>query len=136
MREESDELTAKLGIPTVRSLAPKDIPLMKAHLAAGWVVIITTSLTEEFGGPGRYYFGLPIAPLIGQRRLDSGHAWLLVGCDPVDGNSQWKCQGRFLALNSWGRRWPLALPLGHGLCSIPFGMLLTEGLEACALRLH
>jgi hypothetical protein len=58
----------------------------------------------------------------------------LAGYDHVDGSQQWKYQGRFFALNSWGKSWPQAPVHRPGLCSLPFAMLLTEGIEAFAMR--
>ena len=77
----------------------------------------------------RPLFGAAMAhPLIGQQRR-GGHAWVLVGYDHVDGNNQWKYQGRFVALNSWGKGWPAKPMRQAGLCHIPFSMLLTEGIH-------
>ena len=79
-------------------------------------------------------YGLPLCPLPNTPRGNDGHAWVLFGYDHVDGNSQWKYQGRFLTLNSWGHNWPMISPHGPGVCSLPFAFLLTEGIEAFAIR--
>ena len=63
--------------------------------------------------------------------LPMGHAWLLTGYDHVDGNQRWKYQGRFIALNAWN----IQRTLGKGIVTLPFAMLLTEGIEAFAIRL-
>ena len=134
MQRSSRDLTADFGTPLVRKLDSTDISLIKAHLSAGWVVVATTMLTNEFQGHGFQEYGLPICPLKGQEHLPSGHAWLLVGYEHSDGNDKWKYQGRFIALNSWGRSFPRTPGLGEGICSLPFAMFLTEGLEMFALR--
>jgi hypothetical protein len=132
--KNSMELTVRLGAPIVRPLATNDIALIKAHLAAGWVVVISTTLTDSMIGSGFNDMGLPLTPIVGERRKPEGHAWLLVGYDHVDGNPNWKYQGRFLALNSWGHSFPKKPLLGQGVCALPFATLLTEGIEAFALR--
>lgn len=128
------DLTSRLGQPVVRPLAPDDVALIKAHLAAGWVVVVSTTLTDSMIGRGFQNRGLPLTPLVGETRKSEGHAWLLVGYDHVDGNSGWKYQGRFFALNSWGHGFPKRPLLGQGVCALPFATLLTEGIEAFALR--
>lgn len=134
MRAESGHLTNHYGRVAVKKLDLQEISVIKAYLAAGWVVVVTTMLTEEFLGHGLMEYGLPLAPLKGQEHLPGGHAWLLVGYEHSDGNAQWKYQGRFLALNSWGNRFPRQPAMGEGICSFPFAMLLTEGLEGFALK--
>jgi hypothetical protein len=134
MQKSSQQLTDLYGTPQVRELDCTDVSLIKAYLAAGWVVVATTMLTAEFCGHGFREYGLPLCPLKGQEHLPSGHAWLLTGYEHADGNFNWKYQGRFLALNSWGRGFPRKPGLGAGVCSLPFAMFLTEGLEAFALR--
>src|SRR2546430_1070533 len=86
-------------MPWIREIAPDNIHMIKTYLAAGWVVVVSTFLTEEFFNQDALHdLGLPLAPIYGQhRRRDSGHAWLLVGYDHVDGNAQWKYQGRLYA---------------------------------------
>ncbi len=128
-------MTHRFGLPVIRKVAPTEIAQIKALLAAGWLVVVTTSLTQEFMGRGLRRYGLPLSPLIGQTRSKWGHAWLLVGYDHVDGQSQWKYQGRFIALNSWGSGWPAVPTRCAGLCHLPFAMFLSEGIEAYALRL-
>ncbi len=124
------------GSPTVRDLSVRDIPRLKAHLAAGWVVVITTYLPEETYRSNAFReFGEPLRPLPGQQRRTSGHAWALVGYEHVDGNQQWKYQGRFIALNSWGPGFPDRPRLRPGLVSLPFSFVYSEGIEAYALRL-
>ena len=133
--DSSQTLTRRFGLPAVRKLEPSEIAQIKTLLAAGWIVVVTTSLTKEFLGRGFNRYGLPLTPLVGQTRETMGHAWLLVGYDHVDGQRQWKYQGRFIALNSWGSGWPTNPIRGAGLCHIPFAMLLSEGIEAYALRM-
>jgi hypothetical protein len=136
IRESSGTLTHRFGTPWIREIAPDNIHMIKTYLAAGWVVVVSTFLTEEFFNQDALHaLGLPLAPIYGQhRRRDSGHAWLLVGYDHVDGNAQWKYQGRLYALNSWGKSWPATPVHAPGICSLPFAMLLTEGIEAFAMR--
>lgn len=134
MLRSSQQLTSTYGRPLVQSLECSDINIIKTNLAAGWVVVVTTMLTNEFCGYGFQQYGLPLCPLKGQDHLPTGHAWLLVGYEHADGNDKWKYQGRFLALNSWGQAFPRTPGLGIGICSLPFAMFLTEGLEAFALR--
>jgi hypothetical protein len=135
IQQSSCRLTQRYGLPWIRAIAPDDVSAIKTYLAAGWIVVVSTFLPDAF-----YHqlalnaFGLPLTPLYGQPRRASGHAWLLVGYDHVDGSQQWKYQGRFYALNSWGDGWPWASVHGPGLCSLPFAMLLTEGIEAFAIR--
>lgn len=141
---ESQGYTRLYGCPLIRPLFRRytekgedptpDVANLKAHLAAGWVVVLSTSFAEGFASRGFREFGLPLAPLIGEERTGEGHAWLLVGYDHVDGNLQWKYQGRFAALNSWGPTWPPHQVLGEGLYFLPFSLLLTEALEAYAIR--
>lgn len=132
--QNSRELTSRFGTPIVKELELTDISAIKSYLAAGWLVVISTMLTDEFCGYGLKEYGVPLGPIKGQIHLDSGHAWLLVGYEHTDGNSFWKYQGRFLALNSWGPSFPRKSVMGEGVCSLPFAMLLTEGLEGFALR--
>lgn len=133
MASSSHELTEKLGRPDIRKLNVTDISAIKTHLAAGWLVIVSTSLTEEFWQHGiiNNPYGLTFSPLKGHKRIPEGHAWLLTGYDHVDGNRNWKYQGRFVALNAWN----IHRTLGKGIVTLPFAMLLTEGIEAYALRL-
>lgn len=134
MAASSRDLTARFGEPQIRKLDVTDISVIKTHLAAGWLIIVSTSLTEDFwehailNNPS----GLTFAPLKGQKRMPTGHAWLLTGYDHVDGNQRWKYQGRFLALNAWN----INRTLGKGIVTLPFAMLLTEGIEAFAIRLN
>jgi hypothetical protein len=125
--------TDRFGIPVIRELGGDAVADIKAHLAAGWVVVVSTSMAENFRSPGLNRHGLPLTPFLGEKRL-SGHAWCLVGYDHVDGNNQWKHQGRFIALNTWGLGWPHEPILGEGLCHLPFSMFLTECHGAWALR--
>jgi len=83
--------------------------------------------------PGLKEYGLPTVQLPGQQN-DGGHGWVLVGYDHVDGNHQWKYQGRFFALSSWGKRYPARAVHGPGVFTLPFAMLLAQGAKAYALR--
>lgn len=124
------------GPPRIRKLGVYDIPRLKAHLAAGWVVVVTTYLPEEtFHSNALQVLGAPLRPLPGMQRRSSGHAWTLVGYDHVDGNQQWKYQGCFVALNSWGMGFPSRPLIGRGLVALPFSFVFSEGIEAYALRL-
>ena len=131
---EANNLTSALGLPRVRKVAPTEIAEIKTLLVAGWVIVVTAHFPSRWRRPALNRYGLPLLPLEGDQREGAGHAWLLVGYDHVDGNQQWKYQGRFWCLNSWGNAWPSASIWGPGLCSLPFSFLLTEGIEAYALR--
>lgn len=106
MKGASQSLTERYSTPFIRKVDPKDIATLKTLLAAGSVIIAATSLTDEMLGPGFKRYGLAVTPLRGQRRMKEGHAWLIVGYDHVDGSKDWKYQGHFLALNSWGKTFP------------------------------
>ena len=114
-----------------------DIPSIKAHLAAGWVVVVGTAVPDEvLRSPGLRHYDAMVCPTYGSPRQPGGHAWCLVGYDHVDGNQQWKYQGRFFALNTWGPNAPVRGTFGKGIGTMPFAFLLTEGLEAFAVRFH
>jgi C1A family cysteine protease len=112
------------------------VPKLKAHLAAGWVVVIAASQPiAVHTSPGLNTYGAVVAPPLGSKRQgQGGHAWTLVGYDHVDGNAQWKYQGHFLAMTSWGDKFPIKQPLGPGVVAIPFSFFLSEGFEAWAFR--
>lgn len=133
-RLASEEVVKMYGLPDVRQIDPKEIRTIKTLLAAGWVVVVSTSFPDSWRGPAMNHYGIPMVPLPGEARAKSAHAWLLVGYDHVDGNQQWKYQGRLYCLNSWGSRWPSHQILGPGIGSLPFSVLLTEGIECFALR--
>ncbi len=123
------------GPAWIRKLDVHKIPELKAHLAAGWVLVVGTALTREaMQSNALRRYGYPLRPLPGQNRI-GGHAWTVVGYEHVDGNQQWKYQGRFIALNSWGRSEPSDPVLGPGLVSLPFSFVYSEGSEAYAIRL-
>lgn len=132
-------LTDYWGEVEVRNLQPADteldVPKVKAHLAAGWVVVVAASLPSMVHeSPGLNEFGSLVAPPLGSRRHTQGHAWTLVGYDHIDGNSQWKYQGHFLTMTSWGSKFPAKQPLGPGIVAVPFSFFLSEGYEAWAFR--
>ncbi len=131
---EAHKLTEQLGRPIVQRLNPAEISKIKVLLAAGWVVVVSTAFPKRWRAVSLNRYGLPMLPLPGDEREDSGHAWLLVGYDHIDGQQQWKYQGRFWCLNSWGRDWPSGGIWGGGICSLPFSFLLTEGIEAFGFR--
>jgi hypothetical protein len=135
-RLQSAELTRKLGHPIIHQLNPSQIGLMKTFLAAGWVIVLGTTFPTLWQGQNFHRHGLPLTPLGGDGRGKFGHAWLVVGYEHVDGNSSWKYQGRFMCLNSWGQRWPKIQSWGPGVCGIPFSALLTEGVDAYAIRMQ
>jgi len=130
----SRDITFRLGRPRIDKLNVRDIATLKAYLAAGWPVVVTTGFPHSLLTPGFLHHGLGLQPYPGQSRLPSGHAWLLVGYDHVDGN-QWKYQGSFLTLNSWGAGFPKHPHRAEtaGLCYLPFALLYNEGIEAYAL---
>jgi hypothetical protein len=134
MVENSDLLSDKFDTPEILELDVRDVSRIKTLLASGWLVIAATAITDEMWQNGFHRLGYLTAPLYGQKRVD-GHAWLLVGYDHIDGNQQWKYQGHFLVLNSWPDRKDTS-PLGRGVCTLPFVTLLTEGIEAYAIRLR
>ena len=131
---EAQLLTGMLGRPEISKIGPAEIAQIKTLLAAGWVVVVSATHPQRWSGRAMNRYGMPLVPLEGDRPAVDAHAWLLVGYDHVDGNQQWKYQGRFWALNSWGPAWPKAPIWGPGLCSLPFSAFLTEGIEAYALR--
>jgi hypothetical protein len=134
-REQSSVELKKLCPPLlIRKVEPREIAEIKTFLAAGWLVVLSTSLTREFLDGSLNKYGSPLVPLMGQARLSQGHAWLLVGYNHVDGQNQWKYQGHFRAINSWGSKWPTKKLQSPGQCHLPFTMLLTEGIEAYAIR--
>jgi hypothetical protein len=130
----SETLSAQLGPLEVVTLAPSEIARTKTLLAAGWLVVITTSFPKNWWQRGFLEYGLPMLPLEGEPRESMGHAWLLIGYDHVDGNPQWRYQGRFIALNSMGPLPANDILAGLSLCSIPFSFFLTEAIQAYALR--
>ena len=130
---DSRELTHQLGLPEIQSVSVSDISHIKTLLAAGWLVVVSAGFPKCWQKIDLNQYGLPKLPLEGDE-YESGHAWLLVGYDHVDGNQQWKYQGRFWSLNSWGKEWPVNRIWGAGLCSLPFSYVLNCGIEAYALR--
>ena len=129
--------SARLRLPLVKDLEVADIASLKAHLAGGWVVVVSTRVTkgvmEQLRDPFICSHGVPMAPLPGDPP-EGAHAWCLVGYDHVDGATNWKYQGRFLALNSWGPRFAHLSPYGPGTLTLPFSLVAFEGIEAVALR--
>lgn len=130
----AQELTKRFGPPLVRRVNTSNIAELKTLLAAGWVIVVGAHFPMSWQRGACTELGLPCIPEEGESRSACGHAWLLVGYDHVDGNQQWKYQGRFWALTSWGSSWPLRGFWGAGMCSIPFAFFLTEGISAYALR--
>lgn len=134
---EGGYLETQFGRPLTRELDVRDVSTIKAHLAAGWVVIVSTRITSGFMDRLRSRtirdLGLLLSPLPGEAFRDA-HAWCLVGYDHVDGATNWKYQGRFVLLNSWGVCLGKDSPYGRGTATMPFAFLLTEGIEAFALR--
>ena len=131
--KDAENITKKLGLPMIIKLKTSEISRMKMLLAGGWVVILGAAFPEFWKGGVMTELGIPLLPL-GGPRANLGHAWVIVGYDHVDGNQQWKYQGRFWCLNSWGEKFPRKASWGAGLCSIPFSCLLTLGIEAYAIR--
>ncbi len=123
-----------LGLPEVLVLPVHDIARTKALLAMGWVVVAATrESADSLWGSAVYRLGLLASPLPSDQ-LDRGHAWCLVGYDHVDGSERWKYQGRFLALNSWGKRFAYESPYGRGVGSFPFSHLVNHGIHAFGIR--
>jgi hypothetical protein len=137
----------KKGVEITRELSPlftkpvdvDDISTIKALLAAGWAVVVTTRITDGFvlrytTCPAINVFGLPLKPPPTDI-ADEAHAWCLVGYDHVDGSDRWKYQGRFVAINSWGKNsLGSDSPYGPGTISLPFSFVASEGIEAIAIR--
>ena len=132
--ESSKEAFVKFGRVLCERIEPDNIAEMKKFLAAGWILTASTSYVKSMSGSSLNTLGLPLAPFIGEHREKQGHAWTIVGYDHVDGNKQWKYQGRFLAMNSWGTQFPRTPVMGKGLVSLPFGLFLTEGVSVVALK--
>mgnify|MGYP001221118066 CR=1 FL=1 len=145
---ERRRISRARGAPIVHELRragadqPVDIAAVKTFLAAGWVVVVSTYLTDRFheqlGGADIWDTGLLLTPLPGDKRTRA-HAWCLVGYDHVDGNPSWKYQGRFIGLNSWGQvgegePFGCRSPHGTGTFSMPFAFLLNLCIEAYAIR--
>jgi hypothetical protein len=100
---------------------------MKTLLAAGWVIVTGAAFQKKWNTGANFLdYGTPLSPLPGDMR-DGGHAWLLVGYDHVDGNNQWKYQGRFYCLSSWGPSFPRKQTHGPAIFTLPFSFFLTEG---------
>jgi hypothetical protein len=57
-RSNREQLMARLGSPQVEAVRPHDIARIKARLAAGWVVVVSTRLTDEFLNHGLRQIGL------------------------------------------------------------------------------
>lgn len=134
-QDESEALNSRIGAPKMLDVELRDISRLKTLLAAGWVIVFGIAWPEIWNGNPRFNaYGLPPTPLRGTK-FDGGHAMVMVGYDHVDGNNQWKYQGRFYCLNSWGAGWPASQAWGPGLCSLPFSLFLTQGLPgAFAVR--
>ena len=124
------------GKITVQAVNPQRIDLMKAYLAAGWVIVcgtaVTTLMTEN-----SFFLesGLAVRPPKGFQREGTGHAWVLTGYRTVDSHEKTAYQGRFTAINSWGTDVFQKSPFGPGTVSLPFGFVYSEGFEAYAIRL-
>ena len=134
-QDDAETLTSRIGAPKMLDVELSDVSRLKTLLASGWVIVFGIAWPEIWNGNSRFNaYGLPPIPLSGTK-FDGGHAMVMVGYDHVDGNNQWKYQGRFYCLNSWGTSWPASQAWGPGLCSLPFSMFLTQGLPgAFALR--
>lgn len=137
--KDHTQLADYWGEVEVRNLQPADTELdvakVKAHLAAGWVVVVAASLPQVvYDSPGLNVFGSVVNAPLGSLRHAQGHAWTLIGYDHIDGNVQWKYQGHFLAMTSWGSNFPAKQPLGPGIVAVPFSFFLSEGYEAWAFR--
>lgn len=132
---DANTLSKRLGSPRILDVELSDISRLKTLLASGWVIVFGIAWPQTWvGNPYFNGYGIPPTPLPGTMFKD-GHAMVMVGYDHVDGNNQWKYQGRFYCLNSWGSSWPASQAWGPGLCSLPFSMFLTQGLPgAFALR--
>ena len=133
--EDSRTVNESWGPPRIRTLDRENISLMKTLLAAGWVLIAATRITENFfRRPFAMSHGLALQPLLGEAPA-GGHGWCIVGYDHVDGGaSHWKYQGRFIALSSWGTNEHPNSPYVPGIVSLPFSFVLQEAFEVVAIR--
>jgi hypothetical protein len=132
-RTNSRSITEEFGIPECIRVPPDDIAMMKTLLAAGWVMLLATTVDEHFQRDAPMALGLPLLPLPGARRI-GGHAWCVLGYEHTDGALNWKYQGHFVALNSWGLLAHHESPYGPGTISLPFSYVWQHALEAFALR--
>jgi len=124
---DASRLESSVGRPFVVDVDCHDIARMKTLLAAGWVIVTGAAFQKKWNTGANFLdYGTPLSPLQGDMR-DGGHAWLLVGYDHVDGNNQWKYQGRFYCLNSWGPSYPRKQTHGPAIFTLPFSFFLTEG---------
>ena len=124
---DASRLESSVGRPFVVDVDCHDIARIKTLLAAGWVIVTGAAFQKKWNTGANFLdYGTPISPLPGDMR-DGGHAWLLVGYDHVDGNNQWKYQGRFYCLNSWGPSYPRKQTHGPAIFTLPFSFFLTEG---------
>jgi hypothetical protein len=120
-------IASSVGRPFIVDVDCHDIARMKTLLAAGWVIVTGAAFQAKWRTSTNFQdYGTPLSPLPGDTR-DGGHAWLLVGYDHVDGNNQWKYQGRFYCLNSWGPSFPRKQTHGPAIFTLPFSFFLTEG---------
>jgi hypothetical protein len=131
--EDHSQIEGSFDAPICFPIPRGDIGLMKTLLAAGWVLLLGTAIHDDFQRPGPMALGLPLLPLVGARRV-AAHAWCVFGYDHTDGALNWKYQGRFIALNSWGPSAHLDSPYGPGTISLPFSYVWQHGIEAYAIR--
>lgn len=134
VHEDQRNVARRFPRPEIVDVCPDDISGLKARLAAGWVLLLATRVTDAFqANPVAMTYGAPLLPLPGSTPTDA-HAWCVVGYDHVDGALNWKYQGRFVALNSWGRQAHRLSPHGAGTLSLPFAFVFQEGFAAFAVR--
>lgn len=137
--ESGVKVTREFGRPITKPIDVHDIATIKTFLAAGWAVVVTTRITNGFvlrytTCPAINVFGLPLKPPPTDV-ADEAHSWCLVGYEHVDGSDRWKYQGRFAAINSWGKEiLGSKSPYGPGTVSLPFSFVASEGIEAVAIR--
>ena len=79
--ESSQNAFAKFGRVICESIEPDNIAEMKKFLAAGWILVASTSYLRSMRGSSLDTLGLPLAPFIGEHREKLGHAWTIVGYD-------------------------------------------------------
>ncbi len=133
----STELTESLGLPVIRHLQANDVATMKSLLSAGWIILATTRITDgvrrQLLDPFIWNHGFLMTPLPGEVP-EAAHTWCIVGYEHVDNDTTWRYQGRFVALGAWGASFASAAPHGPGTLTLPFAFMLTEGIEAYAIR--
>ena len=110
---------------------PRDIRLVKAHLAGGYAVACTLPTFFFWSGVMISHAGAIRLPLLAEgvrsplARLESAHAICLAG---YQDDSAVPGGGYFIVRNSWGVDWSVHCPDGPGYCWLPYAYLQRYGL--------